>query len=521
MNIVKWDSRGRVLFVATLVASAGLVVVATSNGVRAIEAATIARVQTERETAAEQAAGRLAALLDKIRWRISDHLGRQAAGVEPARSRDELRDALGRLAKNLPLDDVALFVQERNGRLVAVDPRHSNEKAEKMAEHRHAIPADTSAHSHVQNCPVCAEHEHSISLVEPLSDDRWLGASIRIDRVGAELLGGMTQSGGRGVCIERNDGLRIVCRGDLAEQALTTFSSLKGYPLRVRTSVTAASIAREQRGAFSALLVTSLLALALLGGAAGLALWLSARRRRTAVATMARLAEVDKLASIGTLAAETVHELANPLTAAKANIELWQPMDDEAKAARDDSILALIRVREIVDELRRYSRREHAGPTSVFDLREPVAAALRLARPKTRHRCRVETRVAEPVWVRGHASHVSQIVVNLLTNASQAFNGHRPDDNLVVVSAAARNGTVDLVVEDNGPGVAPEHVPRLFTPFFTTKGPDEGTGLGLAVSTRLASEGGGRLRYEPGRTGARFVLEIKAAHDVVSNEEAK
>jgi two-component system C4-dicarboxylate transport sensor histidine kinase DctB len=122
-----------------------------------------------------------------------------------------------------------------------------------------------------------------------------------------------------------------------------------------------------------------------------------------------------------------------------------------------------------------------------------VAAAIRLAHPKTRHQCRVESRVDEPLWVRGNPTHVSQIVVNLLTNASQALAGLRPEVARVFVSAAARDRTVEIIVEDNGPGVAPENVPRLFSPFFTTKGPDEGTGLGLAVS-------------------ARFVLELPAAN---------
>jgi hypothetical protein len=211
LNIVKWDRRATVLFVATLVVSAVLVAVAALHGVRAIETATVERVRSERQTAAKQAAGRLSAVLDKVRWRLADPLGRQAAGIEQTTSPSELRDALGRLATNLPIDDVAVFVQERTGRVVALDPRHTRETAKSISKHRHAIPENTSARSRVHICPVCAQEEHSISLVEPIARDRWLVANVRIDQVGAAILDGMSHSGKHGFCIEGEDGVQIVC----------------------------------------------------------------------------------------------------------------------------------------------------------------------------------------------------------------------------------------------------------------------------------------------------------------------
>jgi signal transduction histidine kinase len=124
---------------------------------------------------------------------------------------------------------------------------------------------------------------------------------------------------------------------------------------------------------------------------------------------------------------------------------------------------------------------------------------------------RVERRFgADVLAVRGISEQLVQVFVNLFTNASQAAP---PQDGCVVVTTSLDVGDrrVRVVVEDNGTGIAPEHVEQVFLPFFTTKGDRHGTGLGLSIVRSIVEghEGEIRVESEAGR-GTRFVIDLPA-----------
>ena len=98
-----------------------------------------------------------------------------------------------------------------------------------------------------------------------------------------------------------------------------------------------------------------------------------------------------------------------------------------------------------------------------------------------------------------------QVLLNLLINAVQAVGA---DGNITITTFPMGN-VVCAEIRDSGPGIAPEHMDRLFNPFFTTKAPGEGTGLGLSVSLRIMNELGGDIVVDsrPGQ-GAAFTLRI-------------
>jgi two-component system NtrC family sensor kinase len=109
---------------------------------------------------------------------------------------------------------------------------------------------------------------------------------------------------------------------------------------------------------------------------------------------------------------------------------------------------------------------------------------------------------AEPVIVLGDRYELQQVLLNLVTNAVQAVAGLEPGQpRAIVLSTARSNGEAILRVRDTGPGVPKHLAPHLFTPFFTTKGPGEGTGLGLSLSYGLVKAHGGALTYEPAAEG--------------------
>ena len=111
----------------------------------------------------------------------------------------------------------------------------------------------------------------------------------------------------------------------------------------------------------------------------------------------------------------------------------------------------------------------------------------------------------ESAWVSADAAELLQVVLNLLTNAMDAMESGGEIDVLV----AAQADTASLSVRDSGRGVAAEHLPHLFAPFFTTKEPGRGTGLGLSVCAEIARGHGGRITVASVRgRGTTFVMEL-------------
>jgi CheY-like chemotaxis protein len=109
-------------------------------------------------------------------------------------------------------------------------------------------------------------------------------------------------------------------------------------------------------------------------------------------------------------------------------------------------------------------------------------------------------------------AQMQQVLLNLTLNAIQAMRATGRAGRLTISAAVDRSAsppTASLRIADDGPGVAPEHRDRLFVPFFTTKEPGAGTGLGLAVSFGIVAAHGGRLTYQPGDPeGATFLIEL-------------
>lgn len=501
-----------------LVAVALLVAATLVESRREIEDATVARYQTERRALAEAGAHGLQVTLDAVRRRLSDPALRAYSGVERARTPSEIAASLRLLAGDFSPDQVIFFAHSRDGRLVAVDPAVDPELAGKMLAHVHHGEAGTWDDG-TGVCPMCAEELHAVSLVEPLAptagDGVLLAANVRLDRVADGVLSSLALNGHSSVCLLSAEGHRVVCRGSASGETLSLGVPVRGYPLTMSAATAKAAVVADVAHRTLWMLVAAVLAIGLVGVAAGLALWGERRRHREEVAATARMAEIDKLASLGTMAAGVMHEIASPLAAVLANVDmLEQVRPEEIPDVRRETLDAVQRIQAIADDLRRFSRRAEGSPQA-FELRQPVAAAVRLARPATKHACHVDVRLPVPLWVKGNAQHVTQIVLNLISNAAHALRGRPYHEARVTVSARTAGDHVELAVEDTGPGVAAENEPKLFSLFFTTKPPGEGTGLGLALSARLAAEAGGRLRYEAASPGARFVVELPLAEAAV------
>ncbi len=265
-----------------------------------------------------------------------------------------------------------------------------------------------------------------------------------------------------------------------------------------------------------------------------------------------QLVQADKMAALGVLVSGVAHEINNPNGLILVNVPILKKLNAEAMRVLDEvyrekgdfplggssysrirdklpRIVEVVeesaqRIRRIVDDLRDFSRVAPASDHQSFDLGEVAQKAIRLVGSsihKATARC--DTHFAPglpPVW--GNPSRMEQVVVNVLLNACQALPAPEDGDprgprdprerGITVSTAAAPDGkAVVLTVTDEGVGIAPQDIPRLTDPFFTTKRASGGTGLGLSVSAGIVQEHGGSLDFtsEPGRgTTVRLVLPV-------------
>jgi signal transduction histidine kinase len=238
--------------------------------------------------------------------------------------------------------------------------------------------------------------------------------------------------------------------------------------------------------------------------------------------------QADKLASFGQIAAGVVHELNNPLTSivAYADFLIRKRVAGGASAAAGaatgedaDDVERLRRISESANRMLRFTRDlvSYARPSSGVPTPVVVHSVIDQAVAFCEHvlaqvGARVDKRYgADVLTVRGMPEQLVQVFVNLVTNACHAL----PTEGgcVSIATELAEGGRrVRIVVEDNGHGIAPEHIEQVFAPFFTTKGESKGTGLGLSIVKSIVERHDGDIRVEsePQR-GTRFILRIPSA----------
>ncbi|MFI5279959.1 MAG: ATP-binding protein [Gemmatimonadales bacterium] len=241
----------------------------------------------------------------------------------------------------------------------------------------------------------------------------------------------------------------------------------------------------------------------------------------------AQLMQSEKLVAVGTMVSGVAHELNNPLTSIAGLSELL--LEQEGAAGAHAEHLKVIydqaeRASRIVRNLLSFARKS-AAESAPLDLGDVAMRTVTLMSYEMRRAdIAVETNIqADLPPVLGSRDQLQQVVLNLLTNAAYAL-GTMPEGapRRITVSVASETDRVVLKVSDTGPGIQPESAAQLFDPFYTTKPPGEGTGLGLFLSYGVAETHGGSLAVEPRPgPGATFVLALPRARSGVPAAPAR
>ncbi len=235
----------------------------------------------------------------------------------------------------------------------------------------------------------------------------------------------------------------------------------------------------------------------------------------TLVENQTEIVRKEKLASVGRLAAGLAHEIGNPLGTLLGHVEILKTLD---QAEKRQSLLErtereLLRIHKIIKELLGYAR-----PDQLVVHRVELATLVRevvegMADPKLLSSVKVQFEPKSDLFVQMDPDQLKQVVLNLIINACHAMHTEKREATLhlrsdlvatkkdergkVIVDPLGREvDGVRLQVIDNGSGISAENLKRIFDPFYTTKEPGEGTGLGLYISASIIEAWGGSICVE-------------------------
>ena len=242
-----------------------------------------------------------------------------------------------------------------------------------------------------------------------------------------------------------------------------------------------------------------------------------------------RLLATERVYALGVVAAGIAHEIRGPvgvlqtnmqvlrdaLTELRATIAAGRPLEQrslDSQFREMESVLADCgeASNSVLEITRSIELSTRSTPPAEVDLREVIRLVARSIRIELYQRGRLDLELGEVPLVRGSRTRLGQVVLNLVVNALEAMEPERRSTNLLKVKLWSEEKRVKLLVEDNGAGIPPETLDRIFDPFYTTK-IDGGTGLGLAISRRIIEESEGSLEVTSVvGVGTRFLVDLPA-----------
>lgn len=225
-----------------------------------------------------------------------------------------------------------------------------------------------------------------------------------------------------------------------------------------------------------------------------------------------------KLVTLGTMAGGVAHEINNPLSIVQGYCYQLRKMfcnNKEAFAQLERPLneieKTVARIATTVRALRAYSRKDIKDPIEIIDIHALVEETIALCADSLRHEGVAidisRLKQCGNLKVSGRRAALMQVLINLLNNSRDAMRNAA--GKLINISATITDDIMELHVTDNGPGISEENVGKIMEPFFTTKPPGQGTGLGLSVSNSVLQAMGGRMELRSRMNPTEFVLILQ------------
>jgi len=213
----------------------------------------------------------------------------------------------------------------------------------------------------------------------------------------------------------------------------------------------------------------------------------------------------EEMARLGEMGAVMAHEIRNPLAGIKGFAQLVETAADigQARLHAEKIVTQSLRMEALVNDLLAFARNDQ-GERQITDLASLIRECVELLRIEAAAQ-QVEMKVVAPTSLKAHAvvDRITQMLLNLMKNAIQAM----PEGGVQTISLRQQGDFIHISIRDSGIGISPDHLQRIFDPFWTSK--TQGTGLGLALCRKVAEEHGGNLTVESSvGVGSNFVVTL-------------
>jgi PAS domain S-box-containing protein len=262
-----------------------------------------------------------------------------------------------------------------------------------------------------------------------------------------------------------------------------------------------------------------------------------------------QLVQSEKMAALGQIAAGVAHEINNPVGFVRSNLNTFSEYvvcfkklldgyhslataienGDEAEQKKilnevqeiekkenleailrdvggllKESVEGLERTKEIVRDLKTFARLDESERKEA-NVNDGIETTLKIIGNEMKYHCQLHKKLGEIPSISCYPGQLNQVILNLLLNASQAISDH---GNITIETEATPTHII-IRVSDDGKGISEEHLPKIFTPFFTTKPPGKGTGLGLSISYGIIQKHNGTIdvKSEEGK-GTIFTIQL-------------
>jgi len=225
-----------------------------------------------------------------------------------------------------------------------------------------------------------------------------------------------------------------------------------------------------------------------------------------------QMIQSERLAEIGIMSAGIAHEVNNPLSVMLGKAEMILEEDDPERIKKyaQDIIKYSKKASDIVKRITFYSR-VASSPGGRINLNDQLKEAIKISKYSVNFdNVELLTDYQDAPLISGNAGEIEQVFVNLLNNAVEAMEG----SGHLFVTSRCEDGAVVVTIKDTGPGIKKDHLGKLFTPFFTTKDPGKGTGLGLNIVHKIIMNHGGSISVESEEgKGTAFIVRFPTVQE--------